>query len=50
MFPSPAREGGKSETLIWPGAIRLRGPRDLVFARAHEPVNGAARKYAWRYP
>jgi hypothetical protein len=35
MFPSPGREGGKSETLIWPAAIRLRGPaRSGICARA----------------
>ena len=35
MFPLPATEGGKSETLIGPAAIRLRAPaRSGIRARA----------------
>jgi hypothetical protein len=48
MFPSPATEGGKSETLIGPAAIRLARPRAIWYSRAREPVNGATCKR--RYP
>jgi hypothetical protein len=44
MFPSPGRERGKSETLIWPQPFGCEAPRDLVFARAREPMNGTTRK------
>jgi hypothetical protein len=34
MFPSPAREGGKSETLIWAGSHSVARPRAIWYSRA----------------
>jgi hypothetical protein len=35
MFPSPAREGGKSETLIWAGSHSVARPGSGIRARAN---------------
>jgi hypothetical protein len=36
MFPSPAREGGKSETLTWGGSHSGARPRAIWYARARD--------------
>jgi hypothetical protein len=44
MLPSPARESGKSETLIWSGSHSVARPRAICYSRARVNMNGATRK------